>query len=261
MKNFTLFALVRIALKHLVVLLLSAVVFAAAAFAYCEFVALPVYSANGSVLVTNGAIIKETDSESSTLDNTDITASRNFLDTVIDILKTRGIFEQLSEQLGNDCNYKELLARTTVTDSDNNSLFINITFTANTSEEAVDILNRYLELAPSYINSYVPGTAAVAVTKADTAVQTYPRTFVFCAGAAIVGAAAAFAVILLIYSVNTVIRGEDDFKERFDIPVIGCIPDFAAARTDKYYKKSYYGGYYGRKEVESNEKQHSRSNG
>ena len=48
---------------------------------------------------------------------------------------------------------------------------------------------------------------------------------------------------------NTTISNEEDFKERFDIPVIGAIPDFASARSRKSYrhygKYSAYNNYYG----------------
>ncbi|MBQ1988379.1 MAG: hypothetical protein II234_00550 [Clostridia bacterium] len=51
----------------------------------------------------------------------------------------------------------------------------------------------------------------------------------------------AYAILFLVYCANTVIKGEDDFKDRFDIPVLGCIPDFSASKNDQYYKKYNYG--------------------
>jgi hypothetical protein len=59
-----------------------------------------------------------------------------------------------------------------------------------------------------------------------------------------VGAILAYGIIILIYSSNTTISTERDFKERFDIEVLASIPDFAAARSDKYYKKHPYYAYY-----------------
>jgi hypothetical protein len=64
--------------------------------------------------------------------------------------------------------------------------------------------------------------------------------------AGLIGALFAFGILILIYSTNTIIRGEEDFLERFNVPVIGTIPDFANAHSEKYYKSSYYGGYYGK---------------
>ena len=246
MRNFTLFSLVRIALKHIVILIIAAIIFAGGTFAYCEFVALPVYSASGTILVTNGAIIEETDPEDDTLQNTDIVASLNFSDTVIDILKTKGIFKQLSKEINNKYSYGNLSGRTSISKSDDNSLFLTVSVSANAPDEAVYLVNEYLSLAPDYINSYVPGTAAVAINEAEHASQTYPRTIVFSFMAGMIGAVAAFAVLLLIYSTNTIIRGEEDFLERFDMQIIGSIPDFASAKAEKYYRSSYYGAYYGK---------------
>lgn len=248
MKNFTLFSLMRIALKHIVLLMVTAVVFAAAAFVYCEFLATPVYTAKGSLLVTNGGITEINNSESSTLNNTDIMASINFSDTVMDILKTKGIYKELSNSLGNKYTYADLSSKASVTEAADNSLFMNIEFSASTKAEAIELVNAYLNLAPDYINKFVPGVRTVVAATADNAVQTYPQPLVFSFAAAVVGAVAVYLILLLIYSANNVIRGEDDFKERFDTLIIGSIPDFAAAKNEKYYKSSYYGAYYGNKE-------------
>ena len=75
----------------------------------------------------------------------------------------------------------------------------------------------------------------------NTAAKVFPRTLVITGVAGIFGAAMAYAVIFLIYCANTVIKGEDDFKDRFDLPILGCIPDFATAKSEKYYKKYSYG--------------------
>lgn len=245
MRGLTLFSLVRIAVKHIVILILTGILFAAGTFAYCEFIALPIYSASGTLLVTNGAIIQESDSGNTNLQNTDIVASMNFSDTVIDILEDRTIYEQLSNSINNRYSYQTLLSKAKISGATDNSLFITVSFNANTTEEAIELVNKYLSLTPEHIKKYAPGVA-VTYTEAVTATQSYPRTLVFSAFAGIIGVIAAFAVILLIYSTNTIIRGEEDFRERFDVPIIGSIPDFARARSDKYYKSPYYGGYYGK---------------
>lgn len=239
MRNFTLFSLVRIALKHIVILIVAGLVFATGTFAYCKFVAVPVYSATGSLLITNENIIS-----SETLDNADIVASLNFSDTVADILKTKGIFKQLSKKIDNKYTYGNLAGRTKITTADNNSLLFKVTVSANSSAEAVTLVNNYLSLAPDYLETYFPGTVATTVDETDSAGQTYPRTIAFSGIAGLIGALVAFGVLILIYSTNTIIRGEEDFLERFNVQVIGTIPDFANAHSEKYYKSSYYGGYY-----------------
>lgn len=240
MRGFTLYSFIRIALKHILILILSGLIFAFSTFAYCKFVAVPVYQANGSLIVTTGSIIVENSDKD--LQNTDIVASLNLSDTIIDILNTKEIYKTLSNEIDNKYSYQNLHSRSKITNASNNSLFITVSFIANTQQEAIDLVNGYLKLAPDYIKSYVPGTATVAITESDRAVQTYPRTIVFSLFASVIGAAVAYAVILLIYSTNTIIRSEEDFGERFDIEILGAIPDFARAKQDKYYYKSYYYG-------------------
>ena len=147
MKGFTLYSLVRIALKNILVLIIAAVVFAVATFTYCEFVTLPVYSASGSLIVTNGTIIDEY-AERDTLQNTDIVASKNISDTIIDVLSTKGIYKSLANSIDNKYTYGNLISRSRISKSDNNSLAIKISFTANNSREAVELVNSYLQLAP-----------------------------------------------------------------------------------------------------------------
>ncbi len=244
MKGLTLFSLIKIAINHIFVLILAAAVFGGATFAFCKFAATPVYTATGSVLVTNGAIL-ENPEDGKNLENTDVAASINMVDTILDILKTNGIYKNLSDNLGDKYTHNLLSSKANIERRGNTSLFIDVSFSASTREEAVLLVNEYLKLAPEYINTYIPGVDSVAVTSADSASQVFPKTIVFTFLAAVAGAFLSFLIILMIYSTNTVIRNEDDFSERFDIEVLGSIPDFSSARNVKYYRSHYY-NYYGK---------------
>ncbi len=257
MRNLTLFALINLALKYFWILIISAVVLASGAFAYCEFLATPQYSATGSVLVTNGAILSSDATNSnyqpgSTVNNSDIAASINLADTVTDILNTNGIFKKLSSKLDNRYSYKDLASMAKVVRKSNSSLFINVTFSSKNKEESILLVNEFLEIAPSYINEFVPSTSAISTSIADSATKIFPKTFMTTLAGAALGAALAYAIIVTIHSLNTSIKGVDDFKSRFDIDVLASIPDFSAAKSEKYYKHHPYYAYYGRG-VETNE--------
>ncbi len=241
MKDLTLVALVRIALRNLVVIILCAAIFAVGAFVYCKFITDPVYSATGSVLVTNGEVVAGAVSGDKSVSNTDITASVNLSYTVRDILRNPKIYQQLSEKLNGKYSYQALSSKATIADRENYSLFIKVSFTANTKEEAILLTNEFLKLAPNFIGEFIPGTATIT-TDAFSASKVSPRTTVATFIAAIIGAALAYVIAVIVYSSNTVIHGEMDFKERFDIPIIGVVPDFSAARSEKYYKN--YGEYF-----------------
>ena len=227
-------------------------VVAISTFCYCEFVAVPKFSATGSIVVTNGGIVSgndnindeyvdETEEDGDdNLNNTDIQASINFSRIMTEILNKPNIFKLLSEELDGKYTYGRLKSMAKIDRADNSSIIIDISFTASTREEAIFLTNAYLEVAPKYIVENYTQANVHEIFVADSASKTYPRTLLLTAVGGIVGAALAYIVLFLIYCANTVIKGEDDFKDRFQIPVLGCIPDFATAKSEKYYKKYSY---------------------
>lgn len=244
-KNFTLLSLVRIALKHIFLLIAAAVVFGAVVFGYFEFLVDPRYSATSSILVTNGTLIVNNDGtyDTSAFENADIVASMNIATTVCDILETNGVFKSLAEEIDNQYTYRQLKGMASVERRDDKSLFIDISFTTGDPELSIELANAYLKIAPEHIKSYVPGVTTIT-TESESSAKVYPNSFVFAFAAAIFGAALTFLIILLIYSSNTVIQDEEDFSERFNVPVLGSVPDFTSARSAKsYYKKYGYSGY------------------
>ncbi len=246
MEKFDLMPLLKLVVKNIFILLLAGMVAAGSVLVYCKYFATPRYSATGSLLVTNGAILTDLSTgERSTLNNTDIVASMNLVQTVGDILRTNGIFKNLAIELDNEYTYKDLMSRVSISRKNTDSLFINVTFSASTANESILLVNEFLELAPAYINEYVPNSE-VAVSKADSSNKVFPQTLSFMVISAVAGMAIAFLILILVYSSNTVIKGEDDFAERFDVKILGNIPDFERSKSSKYNSYNYGYSYYGR---------------
>ena len=237
-------------------IILTAIVFGAATFCYCEFKLEERYAATGSVVVTNGGILEgnnenSTNTDGDKVNNTDITASVNLLDTIQDVLITKDIYEDLAAELtkiDGVTNYTagQLKSFATISKRDDFSLFIDVKFEMNNPDEAIIVTDKFLELTPEYIREYIPN-ATTKYTKSDgSAPKTYPRTFVSVLIAMVIGAILAFVTVYIISLFNTTIQTEEDFKERYNIPVLGDIPDFTAAKSGKYAKSYYKGGsYYG----------------
>jgi len=101
------------------------------------------------------------------------------------------------------------------------------------------MVNEYLKFTDSYIEEFIEGAATISVSDADAAKKVYPNTvtstILISFGAVLI----CFSIIVLVHSYTTVIKDEDSFKEMFNIPVLGNVPDFDSARKDKKY--SYYG--------------------
>lgn len=246
MEKFDLMPILKLAVKNVFILLLAGMVCAGMVFAYCKYVAVPKYSATGAIIVTNGAIMTDvSNSNNATLENTDIVASMNLVGTVSDILNTNGIYKLLAEEIDNEYTYRQLYSMANVRRKNENSLFINITFSATNPQKAKELVNEFLFLVPDYINEYVPNSE-VAVSTADSSDKVFPQTTSFMIIACVVGMAGTFLILVLVHSTNTVVNNEEDFAERFDILVLGSIPDFEKSKSGKYGSYGYKYGYTGR---------------
>lgn len=249
MNNISLISLLKLALKHIYALILAGVVFAAIAFSYCKFVAVPKYSATGSIIVTNGSIINDTQSSATSstssrnISYTDINASLQLADTINDILNTNDIYKELSNEDGNRYTYSNLKSRSSVKRRSTDSLFIDVTFVASTPEEALRLANKFLNLTPDYVKDYIPSAYTAIATQPDRAGKTYPRTSLYTMTAGLCGVILAYAVVYIISLTNNSIKDEDDIVNHYDIPVLGNVPDFANAKSKEYstYKKGGYG--------------------
>ena len=241
MKNLTILSLVNLAIKHILLIIAVAVVFAAGAFSYCEFIAEPQYSAKGSILITNGSVFTDEAGNKTSISATDITASRNISYTVIDMLKTSDFLIDVEKVIDHRYSYKRLSNFINIKTREGGTLFLDISVTSTTPDESIELLNIYLSLIPDFISEALPGVN-VKVFNATSAPKVYPRTSSTTLFAAMLGAVAAYGVLFIIALLDTIIHDEDDFKAKFDIPVIGSVPDFTTA-NGKAYKSYGYGGY------------------
>lgn len=250
MKGITLLSLLNVALKNILILLLAAVLFGAGGFAYCEFFCSPKYSAKGSLLITNGGINMEEyvaqKDNFGTINNSDISASTSIGNIIIEMLSENQVYKEFSSKLDGEYSYGALKSMTSINKRNDRSLFIDITLTTGSREESIRLTNEFLAILPDYLTNNFPDMRLSSYS-ADNAHQVYPQSIKTTCIVAMFGAVLVYAVLFIIYLLNTSITTEDDFRERFDIPVLGSIPDFTAARSAKYsrYNKNKYYGYYG----------------
>lgn len=249
--NISLIGLLKLALRYIYILIAVALVAAIVAFSYCNFIAVPRYSSTGSIVVSNGAIINNSSSQSTSnkVSTSDIAASLQLSNTIIDILNTNDIYKELASDLGNKYTYTDLMGRATVKRRSEDTLFIDATFTADTPEEAQALVNGFLKLVPDYILKFIPNSTAAVTTTADKAVKIYPRTSKTVFVSALAGVLLSYAVIYLISIFNTTIKNEDDVKSNYDLTVLGNIPDFSSAafnKRNKYYAYSKGGNANGK---------------
>ena len=141
-----------------------------------------------------------------------------------------------------DYNYKSLKSKISVSRSqEEKSMLIYISVVSTSANEAVQIANDFAECCKEFIPANVDKNINVSITNADGASNVYPRTVMSSAIAFLVGAVLTFVIAFIIDISDQSIRGEDEFINQYDIPLLGSIPDFDNINTSPNYK-----GYYGK---------------
>lgn len=264
MNNITAKELFNIFLKNIIIIVIAAVICASGAYIYCEKFTAERFQAHGDILVTNGGInsgeteTPETESDpnlpitndgdsKNSVANTDVAASINLLPTIRGILRGDGIYKEfasyLSENSKYNINYKTLRAAATIGDDDTRSLIVTIYFELDEKQKAIDVTNKFLEFAPSYIEEKITGSRIDAEPVCDTAIKTAPLTMRTASIAAILGVVLTYVIVFLVTILNSTIQSDEDFSARYNIPVIGNIPDFSISHTNgKPYTRKYTGG-------------------
>ncbi len=266
MNNITVRELLNILIKNIIIIIISAVICASGAYIYCEKFTDERYQASGDILVTNGGINasesentesdntnglipeENTTSGDSAVGNTDVVASINLLPTIRSILSGVGIYKDFATYLSENSNYnydyRTLKSAATVSEGDDNrSLILTVYFELGSAKEAIDITNHFLRFAPTYIEAKIKGSRIDAEPICDSAVKTAPQTMSTSLLAAVLGAVIAYAIVFLVTILNSTIQSDEDFSTRYNIPVVGNIPDFSISHNNsKPHSKKNSGG-------------------
>ena len=248
--------------KKLWIIVIVAAVLAIGAFGYCEFLATPIYSARSSIIVTNGNILfgqenePSYDNQGEGVNNTDISASLALANTVTDILKSNNFFDNAAEHLNQisdfdkygEFTYLRLAGMVSVSRRGSDTLAVDISVKSQQKEEAIDLTNAIAEYSKSYILKYIPQSKTEVMDIAFSVSRTYPQTSIITVAAGLVGAILAFLAVWAIDYLNQTVRSEEEFVAKYDIPLLGSVPDFENVEVvGSYYRKytSAYGKSYG----------------
>lgn len=245
MDNKKLFDFVSIAIRRLWILILAFIICAAGAFCVCEFALTPVYSSKSAIIVNNGAVTTEeiiTDGKS-TIANTDIAASLNLAETITDIMKTPNIFKKLVAELDGDYTYSQLKGSISVSRRSSQSLFVDVRVSHTNPQEAMRIANTFVGLAKDYIPEFIPNSIAVVAEEAVSASLIFPRTAVITLLSGFLGFVFAFVIVYIIDIRNDVVSSDEDFVLKYNIPLLGTVPDFEDIVKVKKKRGFSYGKY------------------
>lgn len=225
--------LVSILLKRIWIIVLATVVSAAVAFGFFKFLVAPSYTAQTLLYVNNN-----NQSSMSNVNLNDINASQKLVNTYIVILQNDKIIERVAQQC--DLEYDELkqVSRMITMKAVNNTEVFSIQVTSKDPVLSARMANTMADLAPSEIIRVVKAGSVEVISQAEPpAKPSGPNAVRNSVIGGLLGLIVASGCVLLVEMLDITVKGEEDLTSRYNIAVLGEIPDFFSVSRGGY--KSY----------------------
>lgn len=214
-----------------------AVVCAVLTFLGTFYFVTPQYQASAMFYVNNSDL--SLGSASLSITSSDITASKNLVNSYIVILKTRETLNDVIDYAGVDVTYGELKGMISAASVDSTEIF-KVVVTSPDPEEATELANAVAYILPNRIKDIIEGTSAKVVDSAivpsSPSSPNYTNNTII---GFLIGLIATVAIIVLKEIFDITIRTEEDIEQACTHPVLAAVPDMAAPSKGG----SYYYGY------------------
>ncbi len=225
-------------------IILAAVIFGSAAFAYTQYLVTPLYKARTLLYVNNSSI--SVGSTKVSISQGDLTAAQSLVDTYIIILKTRTTLNEVIEQSGVGYSCEQLETMISASPVNSTEIF-RVEVTSPDPKEAELLANTIGQVLPGKIASVVEGSSVRIVDYAvEPAHQASPSLAKNVTLGALVGVLLACGIIIVAQLRDDLIHDSDYLLQNYDIPVLAVIPDLMSTTKDRsgYYGAGQHKGQY-----------------
>lgn len=223
--------LVKAVAKRLWLIVIVSVLCGIVVFAGAKMFMTPMYRSSFTAYVNN-----RTDSQNTTT-SADLTASIGLTYVYQEIVLSRSVLMTAAEQCGLDYKYESLKGRVSF-ELAATSAYITVSVSSADPEEAVQLAQAIARVAPEQVSRVVENSSMRIVDDPVKPERAYAPN---CRRLAALGAIGMFvlltAVVVLVDIVSDKVESAKELEDRYDIAVVGIIPDMAHA--DKYAYGTY----------------------
>lgn len=222
-------------LKKLLVLILAAVLAGGGLLVVNFLTYKPEYSSTATLY-----ILRQDENSSSGDASNDFSLALKVVNDCTYMLKSHAVLDEVIDVLNLDTTYKELYDRVS-TKNPENTRILEVTVTANSPEQAKQIVDTLCLIGPDKIDGAM-GYEQVNLFEYGI-LDSKPCNgygLTMCVLVAMVAAMLMYAVFLLIYLLDDRIHGDDDLEKNLGLSILGDIPNADAPRKDGY---GYYRAY------------------
>lgn len=228
--------------KRIWIIIFTAVIFGTTCFIYSAFFVTPTYRASFTAYVNNRINVDGAGSTSTS----DLNASIGLTYLYEEIITSRSVLTDAADNCGLQCSYPELsrMVKTSISES---AAIITVFVEDTNPERAAQLATAIAEVAPQHVARVVDGSSMRIV---DAPVKPTSKFAPNNARNAMIGAIAgivlAISVIVIVEIVNDTVKDGEELEKRYQIVVVGDIPDMQLAEKTR--------GNYGYRKVGSGRK-------
>ena len=224
--------------KNLWLIILAAVICGAGVFVGTKLFVKPTYRADFTAYVNN-----KVDVDLSTLTSSDVAASQALATSYAQVITSRTVLTEAASSLGLKYSYSKLKSMVS-TEVSKKSEIITVYVVSNDPDESFRLADAVERCSLKATSQIIEGSSMTIIDKPVYTNRIYrPNYKKRALFGALIGFFAAVLFICIRQLTNDVIRDENEFAQRYSIPIIGVIPDMMNVDKNKggYYYYYYYG--------------------
>ena len=170
--------------------------------------------------------VNSKDTVNGSTDINTINASQKLVNAYIAVLQNENILEQVAEQLSESVEVDQLRGMLSMK-SVNNTEVLQISAETKDPEFSAEICNTIASVAPTELQRVVKaGSVEVVGPARPNYNKTSPNRTLLSAAGLFLGLAISLGVVLVQFLLDNTVKGEDDLRQKFNVPVLGEIPSF-----------------------------------
>ena len=204
------------------------------------FMITPMYRTDFRVYVNNKA---DNDYQES-LTSADVSAARSLASTYAEIIESRTVLQSAAENCGlGSLDYEKQLLKLVSAEPSDTTELITVYVKGTSPSNALYLAQAVAMSAQSRVSNIIEGSSMVVVDEPYMPTEKYsPSNAKNAIIGAILGGVLAAGIVVVKEIMDTRVKDEQTLEERFGIPVLGTVPNFADANKSSSYSYSH-GGY------------------
>ena len=227
-------------LKRIWIIFIVSAITASVAYLGVMLLAKPTYRCGFTAYINN----KHAASSASTdyLSSSDVNAAKELVKTYSAILKSNTILSAAKEEQNLNYSLNQLKGMVSTRIQDETEI-IQVYVVAYSPEESYNVAQAIASVAPQKMSEIVEGSSMKIVEMPEIPNSIYkPNYLRFTLIGFGIGFLLSTLILIIVYLRNDTVTDESEVESRFNVPVLGVIPDTNSSTGGK--SKSYYNYYY-----------------